>query len=715
MLVDIDYDKYPQARIFETHGVEFTGQRGDEFYGSCPFSGKNGKFYVNRTTWLWDSKSAGMSGNVQTFLAAVANDYHEDIDVDETAAIAADRKLPDDAFRGWEIGWTGSRYAIPVKDYNGKIQDIRLYNIKHHRMLGTAGCKVGLFGAHHLKDHKNDPIYLCEGEWDTIAMQWILRTLKMKGIVLGVPGAGVFKKEWTDWFRGRSVVTLYDHDIPGIEGEHRARKMISGVTQSLEHVHWPEELPSGFDVRDWIVYGIKKKTLELCVKRLLTLKKAKPRSVAGEKIPTTAAGKKIILVGNADKAPRTRPVTVPTLQDVHAKYRKWLHLPNTDAIDVMLATAVSEAMDGPPVWLFLVAPPGGAKTITLAGLTQYEKTYSTSSLTAHSLISGHGKPGQPDPSLIPRLNQKILVIKDFTSILGMRDNEKEEIFGILRDAYDGKCGKVFGTGLERSYESRFTIIAAVTPSIYEIGSRHAALGERFLKYVMGDNLVHHQEVDVISMAIENVDRDSQIKEEISTVTADFLQFGLQGVEVPELGNDMHRRIIALAQLGARLRGTVSRDTFNADMMTGRPFAEVGSRLGIQLAKMARALAMVRKKKEVSMAEYLIVRKVLGDTVSQRTEDVVRSLWQAGGMLTADDVAEKTHYPMTTIRRILQDMALLKIVVRKGAIGSGFKQKWVLTDYIRRAIETSGVYDDSIAPLPSKLTVRIRRPRPGPAR
>ena len=40
---------------------------------------------------------------------------------------------------------------------------------------------------------------------------------------------------------------------------------------------------------------------------------------------------------------------------------------------------------------------------------------------------------------------------------------------------------------------RFTVLAAVTPSIYALGSSHAALGERFLKFGIGDNLIHHDE------------------------------------------------------------------------------------------------------------------------------------------------------------------------------------------------------------------------------
>jgi hypothetical protein len=379
----------------------------------------------------------------------------------------------------------------------------------------------------------------------------------------------------------------------------------------------------------------------------------------------------------------------------------------------MLATTISQEMDGPPVWMFLVSPPGGSKTITLAGLTDYDKSYSTSSLTAKALISGSNEKNTADPSLIPRLNGKVLVIKDFTSILGLRDNEKEEIFSILRDAYDGKCGKIFGNGVERTYESHFTIIAAVTPSIYEIGSRHAALGERFLKFVMGDNLHHFQEEDIISRAIENVDQDTRIREELTSVTAPFLSYAFEHVKPPKLDNVMHNKIIRLAQLGARLRGTVSRDQYHADQMIGRPFAEVGSRLGIQLAKVARALAMVRGHHVVGPKEYYIVKKIMLDTVSQRSEDIVRAMWfhAKEDWLTTPEIVHITRYPNTTVHRLLEDLNLLKVVQRKGASGSGYRHAWSLTDYIRNAIIDSEIYNGTMPRLVLQPKGAARR---GPA-
>jgi hypothetical protein len=709
--VFIDYEKYPQARIFETHGVEFTDSRGDELIGTCPFTGKAKKFYVNRETWLWDSKTAGMSGNIPKFLEEVTEEYRGNLEEEQVDRLSRNRKIPMSAFKVWDLGWDGTHYTIPVRNLDGKIVDIRMYDVRKKNMRSTAGCHVGLLGAHQLKERLHEPIYICEGEWDAMALRWLLRKVKAPGLVVAVPGAGIFKKDWVRWFSGKKVYALYDHDEPGRKGEQMLHQRLGSVAKSMTFTHWPDELPSGFDVRDWIIYGIRKGTLDLCFERLHKLFKKMPRRSGG--IQRTQDGKVIRLVAKAEVV-RERPDEVPTLEDVHTVYRKWLHLPSTDAIDVMLSTVISQTMDGPPVWMFLVSPPGGAKTITLAGLTEYENAYSTSSLTAKALISGSNERGAADPSLIPRLHGKVLVIKDFTSILNMRENEKEEIFGILRDAYDGRCGKVFGNGVERTYESHFTIIAAVTPSIYEVGSRHAALGERFLKFVMGDNLHHYQEQDIISKAIENVDQDTQIREELTAVTSLFLAYGFEDTKPPKLDSVLHKRIIRLAQLGARLRGTVSRDRYHSDDMTGRPFAEVGSRLGIQLAKIARALAMVRNKRIVGQSEYNIVKKIMLDTVSQRSEDVVRALWLANKEMTVKDLVHVTRYPQSTVRRLMEDLNLLKVIQRKGASGSGFQHTWTLTDYVRTAIIDSQIYDGVTGPRLVLRPGRAGRREPGRA-
>jgi hypothetical protein len=240
--------------IFTTHGVEFTGERGAEHFGTCPFTGKKDKFYVNTEKRVWDSKTAGFGGSVNQFLDRIQEMYQEQLTKALLRKLAANRALPEEAFTSWSLGWDGSRYTIPIRDVNGTMQDIRLYQLGK-RVISTGGVKTGLFGAEWLLKHPQDPVYLCEGEWDAIALRWMMKSVNQKGVVLGLPGAGTFKPEWSQWLTGRRVHTLYDNDAAGEEGELKAEKKLRPSVQELTFVHWPDGVHDGFDTRDYIIYG----------------------------------------------------------------------------------------------------------------------------------------------------------------------------------------------------------------------------------------------------------------------------------------------------------------------------------------------------------------------------------------------------------------------------------------------------------------------------
>jgi len=691
-----------KLRPFETHGVEFTGERGDERYGTCPFTGKAEKFYVNVKTGLWDSKTAGLSGNIPQFLQQISKLYVSQMTEPILRRLADDRSLPTLAFKNWQVGWDGRNYTIPIRDLDGNVVDIRIYHLGRN-MISTGGCHVGLLGAERI-GRKSEPIYLFEGEWDTVAASLIMQKIGIPGVCVGVPGAGIFKPEWIPWFAGRIVHTHYDKDSAGEAGEQLIDKRLAGVAKSVTYVHWPEDLPEGFDVRDWIVYGLTKRTPKKSWARLTRLYEPKPRvrELPPAKPQTYTLKRKKGKLRLAWKKP-------PTLDDVHDVFRKWLFLDSTNGIDVLLATMISQRLEGPPVWLFLVGPPGSAKTELISSLHDLDDVYSTSTVTPHSLISGANFAGmKQDPSLIPKLNGRVLVVKDFTAVMGAKDQEKDEIFSILRDAYDGSCGKVFGNGVERAYDSRFTVIAAVTPMIYDVGTRHAQLGERFLKFSMADNLNHPDEYAIISRAIDNTDRETKMKKEIRDVVREFVERTLKDVVLPTISPELKDRLIWLGKFGARMRGTVSRDSYRNDVITSRPSAEVGSRLGIQLAKLARSLAMLHKREEVNEDDFIIVKKVMLDTVMQRTEDVLRILhlaWDRGPVSTVE-LATETRYPQATVLRLLQDLHVLDIVVRTG---SSYKHKWRVSDYVHECITNCGMYTtDEERSRTTGLQIKLRR-------
>lgn len=710
------------ARAYEAHGVIFNSDSGDELVGDCPFTGKSNKFYLNTVKGVWDSKTFGRSGNLQSFLSLRADDYKAAMTPDLRKALAKSRGLTSSAFEPWPIGWTGMQYALPVYDVRGKCSDIRLYT-PGKRLMSTPGASTGLWGAQWLPNSvadPNAPIYICEGEWDAIAWRYILTKADKPGMVVGVPGANTFKQDWAQWFDKRNVVVLYDNDETGIQGDHKVVKRIKNYTRTLRFMHWPKDTPDKFDVRDHVSKSLSagksaSQIYDWVEDRITALprplpSKDTPADDTAE--PEANASPEILSSGKPSKF--LNPPTFPQLEDV---FRKWLFLDDTNALKIMLATVISQALDGPPIWVFLVAPPGGSKTEHLNSLIDVPIVYMTSSLTPHSLISGANWKDGADPSLIPKLHNRVMVIKDFTAILGMRDSDKEEIFAILRDAYDGRCGKVFGNGIERSYESRFTVLGAVTPRIYDLSGNHASLGERFLKFGIGHNLHHTSEQEIIRRAIRNINRSVQMQEELADATCAFLTRTVDTSRIPTLTEDLETKLMNLAMFGARMRGSVSRDTYRNDIITSRPTAEIGSRLGIQLAKLAKALAMVHGRRSVSMDDYTLVKKIMLDTIPQRGEDVLREMLKMcptpQATTTAQTLADTTRYPRATIARLLQDMLILGIVERRSHGPTGeYKHEWTVSPYIRSCVTHSGLYSTTAEATRKPIfSFRIKRRRP----
>ncbi|MCY2928589.1 MAG: phage/plasmid primase, P4 family [Planctomycetota bacterium] len=245
----------------ECHGVDFTKTSGDERIGTCPFCDKAAHFYANKATGLWHCKTCDESGNVQTFLTKWAEEVHKDTAPANWRKLAALRGLPAKAWSRWGVGFDGEFWLIPSRGSTGRVLDIRRWHPKQKKLYATTGCKVNLFGLDMLAKAPADAVVdLCEGEWDAMAMAWVLDEAGQKNhVVVGVPGAGTFKKEWVPFFRGRDVRIWYDNDDAGQKGSLKVGGSLQGVAKAVKYVRWPDDKPDGYDVRDAVVEGVRAK------------------------------------------------------------------------------------------------------------------------------------------------------------------------------------------------------------------------------------------------------------------------------------------------------------------------------------------------------------------------------------------------------------------------------------------------------------------------
>jgi len=188
----------------------------------------------------------------------------------------------------------------------------------------------------------------------------------------------------------------------------------------------------------------------------------------------------------------TNPIELPKgvkLWDIHAAQQELTSSPYSgDVLEMALAVAASLPIarrDGtPPVWALCVGVPSSDKTECVSTLKLAPEVYFLDTLTENSFVTGYlDSAGTPVKDLLPELNGKCLVVKDYTTLFSMKDETIKKILGDMQTIYDGHFFKYTGTRGRVAYESAFSHIGCITPLALSSHHRYMAMiGSRFLFY-----------------------------------------------------------------------------------------------------------------------------------------------------------------------------------------------------------------------------------------
>jgi hypothetical protein len=326
-----------------------------------------------------------------------------------------------------------------------------------------------------------------------------------------------------------------------------------------------------------------------------------------------------------------------------------------DLIDVILGTVAGTGrFQTEPLWLFLKGPVGGGKTEGLTPLYGHPLCHFSSTLSKAALLSSHNDPlSNKDHSLLAKLNGKTFLLKDFTPILEMRHDVRDEIYGLLRDAYDGYISKEFGNG-RREYKTRFNMLAGVTRAI-EKQYKKAGLGERFLSF-----RVECEHLEQAKRAIGNVKKEVQMRKELQEAAWGVLA-NLPSFE-PEIPATMEPYILKLAWFLARLRTYIERDGYRREVEDMADI-EVPTRISKQLCRLGLSVAFVRHKKVVGNAEFNLMRKVALDSIPTLRRRIFEFLYESKEGVREDAVMGKFGICNNPAHFQLEDLRLLGLAVR----------------------------------------------------
>lgn len=663
---------------YRFHGVDFEYKTGaSQAVGTCPACGKEGKFNIHAETSKASCFVCKWEGNNYDFIKWLWEESRtRTLLYDE---LVADRGfLDDNALKAWGVARSilTDHWIIPGWSPSGSLTQLYRYvplkNPKtgqwKRRVMLTPTLSQQVFRIADEFDSTLPMLFICEGPWDAIALWEMLghvalkkgelvrvdkveKSLRAKANVIAVPGANAFADAWSRFAADKEMVTLlYDNDHPGkhpktgqpiapaaFTGLQRATAALAAARKppkAVSRLRWgdPDEngweydvsLPSGADIRD----SLSPFDLEGRVTVLEELFKR----IQGVPADWLAEGEK------KKKKREAGLKAIPcsdwrTLRSAWRRAYKW-----TDGMEhaftCMLACITSTKPIGSQLWIKVIGPPSCGKTSLCDGLVANKKhVLSVSNFTGfHSGYKMGDDDG--DNSLISKLFDRTLIIKDGDTLLQLPN--KDQILAQGRDLYDGKTSVHYKNKVHREYDGlRMTWILCGTNALRALDG--SELGERFLDCVVMEGIDDEHEDEIISRGMmkaykgmgyeSSEDAESQSdpdKINAYRLTAGYVEH-LRANAIKLFGQikaseSVLHRIGRFAKFVAYTRARPSK------RHEERSERELAMRLGEQLLRMGMGLAAVLNKNSIDDEVLQRVARVAMDTGRGNTFDIVKLLY-----------------------------------------------------------------------------------------
>lgn len=373
---------------------------------------------------------------------------------------------------------------------------------------------------------------------------------------------------------------------------------------------------------------------------------------------------------------------------------EWIMQADPHVLKILCAAIIANKLPGDPVWMFLIGPSSGGKTMMLSMMNKLEEIYPLSNLTPNTFVSGQrGVQG-----LLFDINHKILTFKDFTTILQLYQEARNEIMSQLREIYDGSYKKSYGTGEARAWTGKIGFIAGVTSIIDVTAQLYSALGERFIQY----RLITPDRKQVALYSITGSSKKRVSQEEAKKKVQEYFARYIHGVTATldqddemETTEEQRERLVRITDFVTLARSPVMRDSSPAREVYYKPTSEMPARFTQQLNHLCMALMFMNRyealsetnKKAVGVLtedDEIAIYKIALDSIPMMRRIMLQKVTEYDE-ITTQMCAALTNYPTNTTKRILEDLNVLGIITR---IKDEQKRadKWKVNDEYRGIME-----------------------------
>jgi hypothetical protein len=265
-----------------------------------------------------------------------------------------------------------------------------------------------------------------------------------------------------------------------------------------------------------------------------------------------------------------------------------------EAVTILMAVAVAHQLPGEMLWIRLIGPSRSGKTENLRAIAAHPDSAEMEVITPSSIRGGLRKGHR----LLKRIDGKLVITKDLSSMLTKKREVRNEVFGLLRNVKDGSLDADYGT--EEGGEShlvqraKFDWILATTPVFEQYRVLGDLLGARFID-------LNWQVTDTELMAYQALENnallDSEIRPAIAKAVCDIIDATkerVKSIEPAHVADTGEKKLIAnWADLVARLRSPVARDRQHRVVFSPAP--EVGTELAQGFSRIIKGLVLLGVK------------------------------------------------------------------------------------------------------------------------
>lgn len=273
----------------------------------------------------------------------------------------------------------------------------------------------------------------------------------------------------------------------------------------------------------------------------------------------------------------------------------------------------------------------------------------------------------------------LLLMKDFTSILSLKEELRKKILGDMREIYEGKLVKATGNGKDGEWLGKINFIGAVTDAIYMNEGDDASMGRRTIDYIMPE-FSQEVRIKMAKRASQNTDDITEKRENIKRMFATFImekQIGMPKV-FPPLDEELIDELIGIADFSTKMRTATKRD-FHGNL-TFAPGHELPTRMNGQFMTLAKVLVWLNEGTLKKEHKDIMVKMAL-DSISQQRRVTLRVLAKYD-RVTTKGCAQMLGYPTKTVLQWLEDINVTKGCTR---MVEGYRDFWIIEPTFRELL------------------------------